>query len=243
MHRSPDGVRRAYERYRTTHIVDRWSSRHALETVDQIRAHLPSERDELIVELGCGSGELLELLHAAGYERLLGVDWSVEQLAEAERRGVAVRQGDARDIVRNLDEQAAAFLAIDFLEHLEVDAILELLDAAAKKLRNAGTFIARVPNPQSPFGGAFMFGDITHRSVLAPSALLQLLRLAGFDSVVIEPAAPSPFGFRSRVRRLLWGIQQRVFRFAFQIETGAGTEPVLSLNYIAIARRSLPTPD
>jgi SAM-dependent methyltransferase len=49
---------------------------------------LPSSTDASMADLGCGGGDLLTSLNAAGYTRLAGVDLSTQQIARCHARGL-----------------------------------------------------------------------------------------------------------------------------------------------------------
>lgn len=233
-----ESVHRAYGRYRSTHADHITGMRAVDTTMQQLAPHLPPERDGLVVELGCGNGELIAALRARGFSSVVGVDASPEQVAAARELGVDVQFGDATDFVKNLSTPASLVLAMDFLEHLDREDLIDLCDAVSLKLEPGGLFIARLPNPQAPFGGSIAYGDITHRSHLAPLAALQLGRLVGFDDINIFPAPPAVFGWRTRARHLIWQAQQTVFRAMFAVESGLNTQRVFSLNYIFVARKA-----
>ena len=53
-----------------------------------IQRHFPADRDAQILELGCGHGAFIHLIRQAGYNNVVGVDISPEQVAKAERLGI-----------------------------------------------------------------------------------------------------------------------------------------------------------
>ena len=62
--------------------------------VEALQKHLPS-LDSAILDMGCGTGLVGELLHDLGYRHLDGLDLSPEMLEKAEARGVYRALGEA----------------------------------------------------------------------------------------------------------------------------------------------------
>lgn len=233
-------MERAYDKYRSTHSNHLRSDGVTEETLYQLLPLLGGRRNQRIVELGCGGGELLSALMGRGYNDVIGVDFSPEQVESAAQLGIAVVAGDAESFLRDLEGPPGVILAIDLLEHIDLEELLDLVQCSFDRLTTGGLLIARLPNPQSPFGGAVAFGDLTHRTHLAPTAAQQLLRLAGFSEIVVLPCAPAPAGWRRSVRQLLWKGQQRLFRAMFSIESGLDTQTVFSMNFLVVGRKGPP---
>lgn len=227
---------RAYDNYRVSHVEHIMSERALPTTLRQLRPLLPPKGGQLL-ELGCGSGELLSALRSDGFADAKGADSSTDQVREAQRRGVDVVQQDLLEFLQEGKADTDVIIAIDVLEHMSKEKLIDVLEAVYARLRPGGIFIARVPNPQCPFGGAIGFGDVTHQTLLAPLAMQQVLRLANLLPETLIAASPGRFGWRSSIRFVLWLAQQRIFRFMFEIESGAGTQTTFSLNYLVKASR------
>lgn len=101
-----------------------------------------------VLELGCGRGEFLGLLRAAGIEAL-GVD-SDEGMAEAAR--AAGHQVVLADAAEYLHREPApgpygGVFCAHFLEHLTPDQVTHLLAGVRRVLAPGGRFVAVTPNP------------------------------------------------------------------------------------------------
>ena len=85
-----------------------------------------------------------------------------------------------------------AVLCVHVVERLELDALLELLELTATRLRAGGVFIAETPNPASL---AVLSGSSAHdptpTRLLHPSVLAFLCERAGFDTVELRYFAQS----------------------------------------------------
>jgi SAM-dependent methyltransferase len=107
-----------------------------------------------VLDLGCGEGQIARLAVAGGAERVVGVDASAAQIAEAGRRGGGVHY--ARGSATSLPLGTGRFDAVVsclVLEHVpDLDACL---DEVSRVLRPGGRFILFVNHPlfQTPGSG------------------------------------------------------------------------------------------
>jgi SAM-dependent methyltransferase len=171
-----------------------------------------------VLDLGCGRGELLELLGELGVESW-GVDLDPELVKAAVERGLSVDHGDALRHLQGLDDDAlGGIVLIQLVEHLSAQEVVDLVALAAEKVRPGGRVYAETVNPQSLYVFAHSFYlDPTHLRPVHPAYLAFLFREAGFAGVeiewrspppaddVLEPAAesqPQPSHYNENVRRL-----------------------------------------
>jgi SAM-dependent methyltransferase len=147
--------------------------------VDLLVEHSP------VVDLGCGRGEMLELLLAAGVE-VTGVDLDEGMVERARRTGAEVHHGDALNfLMKQEDASLGAIFSAQFIEHVPVNQLPELLEIARSKLRPGGVFVAETVNPHSPRALKVFWIDPTHQHPLFPETMLALCRLTGFESAEI----------------------------------------------------------
>ena len=90
-----------------------------------------------------------------------------------------------------------AVTALHLVEHLPLDALLELLALAARVVRPGGLLILETPNPENLVVAASRFYlDPTHRRPLPPDLLAFLVGARGFDIVEVRrlerPEQPRP---------------------------------------------------
>ncbi len=155
---------RLYESYATQHSGPGSADATGLSYRRDIRPLLPPPSAGPVVDIGCGSGQLVRCLLSDGYDAS-GIDVSPEQVALARAAGLGtVRHGDYRELLGERPGELAAVTATDLLEHLTKPEVLATFDAVAAALRPGGRFIARVPNAVSPFGGHIRYGDFTHET-------------------------------------------------------------------------------
>jgi SAM-dependent methyltransferase len=138
-----------------------------------------------VVDLGCGTGEMLEFLAAAGIDAR-GVDHDQAMVDRARSVGVDVHHDDALDyLMKQNDASFGAIFSAGFIENLPPSRLAELMEIARGKLRPNGVFIAETANPHSSGALKAFWHDPTTEHPLFPESLLALCRLAGFDTARI----------------------------------------------------------
>ncbi len=147
------------------------------------RGYLPMLRGcENVVDLGCGRGEFLQLLSAEGISAT-GVDADLAMIRRLQAKGLAVVQSDGLEYLRG---QAAgslgAIFSAQFVEHLSLEHLKELLTLAKTRLRRGGIFIAETVNPESFQALKVFHVDLTHQRPIFPQVLLAMCQWAGFAS-------------------------------------------------------------
>jgi 2-polyprenyl-3-methyl-5-hydroxy-6-metoxy-1,4-benzoquinol methylase len=229
---------RLYQAYASQHASRGDEDSAALVYRRDIRPALPSPAAGLVLDIGCGQGQLVRLLLADGYDAE-GIDVSPEQVSLARRSGLRqVREGDYRDVLSEREGQLAAVTATDVLEHLTKREVLEAFDRVAGALLPGGVLIARVPNAGSPFGGFIRHGDFTHESSYTARSVRQLAAAAGFGSVVVTPCPPIAHGFTSSGRLVLWKATSGLCKLALAAETGTLRGHVVTQNMTFTARKN-----
>jgi 2-polyprenyl-3-methyl-5-hydroxy-6-metoxy-1,4-benzoquinol methylase len=202
-----------------------------------IRPLLPSPSAGPVVDIGCGSGQLVRCLLADGYDAA-GIDVSPEQVALANESGLGqLRLGDYRELLAERPGELAAVTATDLLEHLTKPEVLATFDGVAAALRPGGRFIARVPNAVSPFGGHIRYGDFTHETWFTARSVNQLAAAAGFGQVAVTGCPPPAHGAASAVRATLWKPVSGLLKLVLAVETGAVRGHIVTQNLTFAASR------
>jgi SAM-dependent methyltransferase len=146
-----------------------------------------------VVDLGCGRGELLELLRDEGVSAY-GLELDPDVVAVCREKELEVVQGDAVSHVEALEKGAVdGIIASHLIEHFPPDLIWRLIAAAAEKLDEGGILILETPNPESLLAGSINFHrDPTHVRPVHPDTLSFLCESAGFRDIEIRRLAPVP---------------------------------------------------
>lgn len=147
----------------------------------------PGGNDDVILDLGSGRGEWLEVLAERGYCGR-GVDLNREMVKESQTRGQEVIEADVLGYLKAQDSDSfAAISSMHLVEHLPHATLVQLLDEALRVLRPGGILILETPNPENVRVGSCMFYmDPTHLNPIPPLLLQWLVQAHGFEQATIE---------------------------------------------------------
>lgn len=148
---------------------------------------------ELVVDLGCGRGEFVDLLTGRGIEAY-GVDSDASQVAAAQAAGRDVRLEDAVAHLRSMEQGTidGAFSS-QVAEHLTTDQLMTQIELVHRKLAPGGVFVMETPNPEALFIFAtFFYVDLTHLKPIHPEALRWAFEVCGFHDVVVQRSQRVP---------------------------------------------------
>jgi len=146
-----------------------------------------------VLDIGCGRGEFLKLLHTHGtWAR--GIDLNHEMVALCRASGLDVTEADALTYLRQCrDGELGGLIALQVVEHLPPDYLLELVDEAHRVLSPGSPIVLETINVASwwAFFSAYL-RDITHMRPLHPDTLRFLVDAAGFADTNVQFLAPIP---------------------------------------------------
>jgi len=144
-----------------------------LRELKRANAHPPGR----LLEIGFGKGEMLLEAKEAGFD-VVGVEIILELVHRVKEAGMEAVLADLSDSECELEALAGGFdvvVALDVLEHLDVNASKIFLGHVAELLRPGGSAVLRFPNGMSPFGFMIYNGDCTHRQAFTLSRMEQLI--------------------------------------------------------------------
>jgi glycosyltransferase involved in cell wall biosynthesis/2-polyprenyl-3-methyl-5-hydroxy-6-metoxy-1,4-benzoquinol methylase len=140
---------------------------------------------EPVVDLGCGRGEMLDLLREAGVEAT-GVDIDSAMVQRCRAKGHAVAQSEAlRYLCEQPDRSLGAVFAAQMIEHLSHEDLQEMLRLSRQKLRPDGRLILETVNPHSLEAFKTFWTDLTHVKPIFPEVALAWCWLSGFEQAEV----------------------------------------------------------
>jgi SAM-dependent methyltransferase len=163
-----------------------------------------------VLDIGCGRGELLQLLREAGVDAR-GIDADADMVAYTRGEGLDVEQADLVEYLERLEDRSLGGIFMgQVVEHLPPVVLVRALELAAQKLGPGGVLVAETINPLSPLALRHYFADLTHAQPLVPETLQLLARQSGFAETEVrylnEPAErltePDDPVIAANVRRL-----------------------------------------
>lgn len=140
--------------------------------------------ESLLIDLGCGRGEWLEMCLERGI-RVIGIDMSQELVSDLLCRGYSAICDSAMKFLRSLaDSSVECVSAFHLVEHLNLDDLRNLLIEANRVLRPSGMILLETPNSLNLSVASSTFWiDPTHQRPLHPEVLRYLLTDSGFTSI------------------------------------------------------------
>ena len=144
-----------------------------------------------VLDIGCGRGELLELLREHGVTAR-GIDTNQAMVDECRSRGLAVERADALSFLEGRqDGSLGGLIAIQVVEHFEPAYLVRVLELAYQKLRPGAPLVLETINPACwmAFFECYI-RDLTHARPLHPDTLRYLVQASGFTSVNIDYRQP-----------------------------------------------------
>ncbi len=164
------------------------------ESVKQ-RQQLYAERfagQSAVLDLGCGRGEMLEVLRAAGISAR-GVDLHEESLALCGAKGLDVERADLFEYLDSLpDSSLGGVICAQVVEHLPPERVPDLVRLIHSKLRRNALAAVETPNPEClAIFATHFFLDPTHQRPVPPPLLSFYLEEAGFGAIEIVRLSPA----------------------------------------------------
>ena len=151
------------------------------------------EKDGLVLDLGCGRGEWLELLSSRGV-KALGIDNNAGFLVQCEQLELEAVEGDALQYLTSLPAASVSIVSgFHIIEHLQFDVLMLLVDEVQRVLQPGGMVIFETPNPKNLIVGACNFyADPTHVRQIFPDLLEFVLQSRGYVAVELKYLNPHP---------------------------------------------------
>lgn len=209
-----------------------------------LQPHLPENKSSAVLDVGCGMGFAMEALLKLGYRQVEGFDTDKNQVAMAQKTGLAVRH--VEDSLSFLQTQAKSknlVICLDVLEHVPKCDQLAFASAIRQVLQPGGQAIFSVPNANAALASRWRYNDWTHETSFTEHSIDFLLFNAGFAKISVFPYEFSirpRFAWLPRKSTFLWAMfrMHRLWRRGEMIaELGPeqGRTIPLSLNLLVVA--------
>lgn len=162
------------------------------DVADRLRERLGDDRTWL--DLGCGEGQLLELLRGWGWH-VRGVDVSPQAVERCRSKGIDAVVGSLPEyLLEPTDEAPAAISLIQVIEHLPTAAWLPTIRLAERALAPGGQLVIETIDPRNPRALQAFYADITHTWAAHPDTLRVMAGFAGFASTEVRGLNPDETG-------------------------------------------------
>jgi len=150
------------------------------------RAYVPLLQSHThVVDIGCGRGEMLDLLKDAGVSAT-GVDIDADMVQHCRAKGHNVELIDALEFLRHQPPQSIpAVFSAQVIEHLSFSELKEFLELGRSRLQPGGLFVAETVNPHALEAFKTFYTDLTHKRPIFPEVALALCQLAGFEQAYV----------------------------------------------------------
>jgi 2-polyprenyl-3-methyl-5-hydroxy-6-metoxy-1,4-benzoquinol methylase len=150
-----------------------------------LRKHQP------VVDLGCGRGELLEILKAEDIVAT-GVDNNKEQITRCRDKGLDVIDSEILEWLSSRSpESIGAITLLQVVEHLRLNEAQRLIAEASRALKPGGVLLMETVNPHCQEAMEWFYIDPTHLRPVYPEMLEFLFHEAGYRDIVIRFQNPS----------------------------------------------------
>jgi SAM-dependent methyltransferase len=145
-----------------------------------------------VLDVGCGRGEFLGLLRAAGISAS-GIESNPVSVEAGRQAGLEIELGDVFAALASRPAgRLGAVVALQVVEHWPPEAIFRFLQEARRVLAPGGVLIAETVNADSFAGQRAFYLDPTHVRPVPAQLLAFLAEAAGLTDVRVEYRSPLP---------------------------------------------------
>lgn len=203
----------SYFQYLNPHFSLEWYKAHMVNDFPEI---LTADKNAKVLDLGCGTGQLLKVLEDMEYKNLSGIEYDKGQYEEAKKlvSSATIMQGDIFQHLEKMTEKFDMVFMVDVIEHIKKNEIVTLLRLIKKVLAPRGKLFMRTPNADFPLTAPrFRYIDITHTTIFTQESMATLLRLSGIKEFTFRPS----YIPRSGAKKILFEIIRKLGDFFLRL--------------------------
>ena len=116
------------------------------------------------------------------------------------------------------------------LEHIPKERVIPFLTLIHHALRSGGVLLLTIPNMSNPFSIQMRYRDFTHECGFTEKSIYQVLYIAGFRDILINPSWLERKSIKAKIREI---ILKKLFWFL----GGCNAPDILSSLLIVIATK------
>ena len=152
-----------------------------------VKPRIINLKTDLILDLGSGRGEWLELLTEAGYQ-VCGVDSNDNMIALCESKGFNVYHEDVfKFLSQQRDCSFQMITSFHLIEHLPFKSLIEFISEIYRVLKPGGTMLLETPNSENIIVGAHNFYlDPDHNRPIHKLLLKFITNEVGFTDIFFD---------------------------------------------------------
>lgn len=150
-----------------------------------LRTRLPRDKHAVIVDYGCGFGQVMREVRKLGYENVIGIDVSQSAIEQCRGDGLEVIDNSSDDALEHLSGKVDFLIVSHVVEHFPKSEIISKLKSMRSLLSGGGRLLIAVPNAQAFTGCYWAYEDFTHEYLFTAGSLMFVLRAAGFSEIEI----------------------------------------------------------
>ena len=157
-----------------------------------------NSKDVPHLDIGCGRGELLEILQKNKFF-VKGIDINSIEIDILQEKGYDVEHIDVITYLRNTQTQYSSISGLQVIEHLDYETLRQFIELSYKALADNGAIILETINPHNAFTLGSFYMDETHVRLLPPEMVTFMMQWHGFKEIKIVYSSPMPKKLRYNV--------------------------------------------
>jgi O-antigen chain-terminating methyltransferase len=145
-----------------------------------------------VLDIGCGRGEFLELMHEAAIAAR-GIDMSQESVDLCRHKGLAADAADLFVYLADLPEGSLdGIFSAQVVEHLAPERLPEMIRLAASRLHRDGVLVIETPNPEClAIFATHFYLDPTHTRPVPHALLAFYMEEYGLGLIEVHKRSPA----------------------------------------------------